>query len=249
MCTVIIEVPQHPEAPTRLLAVRDENPERLWDPPGYWWPAEHPGVIGVRDRRAGGAWLAATPTSGRLAVLLNRGELIEPAPEPAATPLASRGGLTLASMDGLDVPPNPNTASFNLIEVSGAESRLTQWNGHAVTRTALQPGVHMIAHHELDDPTTPRIKRWLPEFQKLQGASENTWRAEWAAVLARSAELSPDDDRAIIRDNSVHGYATKSLLACLAEIDSASVELESAILPTPAQWGSAAFGSATTRIG
>ena len=70
MCTVIIRIP-HDDAAVQLLAVRDEDPGRGWDPLGAWWP-DHPGVVGVRDRRAGGAWLAAEPASGRLAVVLNR---------------------------------------------------------------------------------------------------------------------------------------------------------------------------------
>ncbi len=246
MCTVIIEVPEHPDSPTRLLAIRDENPQRPWDPLGYWWPEEHPGVTGVRDRRAGGAWLAAAPARGRLAVLLNRGEQIA-LDASAAAQLASRGGLTLASMAGLPVLSHPNTASFNLIEVSGSASTLTRWDGHTVTRTALTPGVHMIAHDELDDSTTPRIKRWLPEFQALRAAPDSRWRSQWAEVLSRSAEMDPDDDQAIIRDNSVHGYATKSLLACLAEIGPSSVDLEDALLPEPARWGSAAFQPALQR--
>ncbi|PNA34677.1 NRDE family protein, partial [Pseudomonas sp. MPR-AND1A] len=61
MCTVIVRVPDDPRHPTRVLAVRDEDPEREWNPLGDWWPEAHPGVIGVRDVRAGGAWLAAAP--------------------------------------------------------------------------------------------------------------------------------------------------------------------------------------------
>ena len=69
MCTVVVRVPEPDGGPVRLLAVRDEDPARPWRPLGPWWP-EHPGVRGVRDDLAGGAWLAADDK--RLAVLLNR---------------------------------------------------------------------------------------------------------------------------------------------------------------------------------
>ncbi|WP_370429006.1 NRDE family protein, partial [Microbacterium sp. NRRL B-14842] len=59
MCTVVIDVEVAGSA--RLLAVRDEDPAREWDALGEWWPEEYPGVIGIRDRRAGGAWLAVNP--------------------------------------------------------------------------------------------------------------------------------------------------------------------------------------------
>ena len=54
MCTVIVHVPEDSTAAIRVLAVRDEDPARAWDPLGAWWP-ELPGVVGVRDTRAGGA--------------------------------------------------------------------------------------------------------------------------------------------------------------------------------------------------
>src|SRR5690606_4917677 len=72
MCTVIIRVGA---GEVRLLAIRDEDPERPWQPLGASWPETHPGVVGVRDVRAGGAWLAADPARRRLAVLLNRADL------------------------------------------------------------------------------------------------------------------------------------------------------------------------------
>ena len=61
MCTVIIHVGESPSEPIRLVAIRDEDPARPWNPLGRWWPDTHSGVVGVRDVRAGGAWLAADP--------------------------------------------------------------------------------------------------------------------------------------------------------------------------------------------
>lgn len=93
MCTVIIHVPERAEHATRMLAVRDEDPTRPWDAPGPWWPDEYPEVIGVRDRRANGAWLAEDSPAGRLAVILNRDVLSVPDGS-----LESRGGIVLASV-------------------------------------------------------------------------------------------------------------------------------------------------------
>ncbi|MBK0419929.1 NRDE family protein [Leucobacter sp. CSA1] len=227
MCTVVIEVPGAASAEgaaTRLLAVRDEDPEREWDPPGEWWPEAHPGVQGVRDRRAGGAWLAVSERQGRLAVILNR-------PEPVAQgrgPLASRGGIVLDSVasDSPYAVDDPPTASFNLVEVRPEGAFVTAWDGSAVRRRRLAPGVHMIAHHEVDDPRTARITAWLPEFRALAGLPAPEWRRRWAEVLERSAELSPADDRAIVRDNRAHGFPTVSLFACLAEVARGAASLE-----------------------
>ena len=147
MCTVIVRVPDDPRHPTRVLAVRDEDPEREWNPLGDWWPEAHPGVIGVRDVRAGGAWLAAAPDRGLLAVLLNRAEGHD-LPESA---VVSRGALPLAAVEGEAVPAAPRTRGFNLLTVGAAASVVTRWDGTAVHETVLGPGTHMVAHDDVDD--------------------------------------------------------------------------------------------------
>lgn len=239
MCTVVVQVPEVASGSVRLLAVRDEDPMRAWDPPGAWWP-ELPGVIGVRDRRAGGAWLA---TRGKqLSVLLNRAESTH-AHLPAPSGLRSRGAIVLDDVVGTSVPDPPNTASFNLVSARSGMVTVTSWDGEALQHSRLQPGVHMIAHHGVDDLRSARIGTWLPEFRKLT-ALQDDWRAGWVELLARTAELPVSDDRAIIRDNHTHGYPTASLLVCTAEISSSSgtpLALESAVLAGPAFWGSPAF--------
>lgn len=236
MCTVVIEVPVDRMTPTRLLAVRDEDPARVWDPPGRWWP-EHPDTIGVRDRRANGAWLAYAGQPGRLAVLLNRAaDVAEP-----ASGFTSRGGLVLAATAGARVPDPPTTPAFTLIEVRGGTAESVSWDGSELRRAALTPGIHMIAHHEVDDPSSARIARWLPEFQALGGSPAATWRTAWLELLAASTELGREDDRAIVRDNTVHGYPTLSLLACIAEIGEDGVALDWAAFDQPGHWSDPEF--------
>lgn len=224
MCTVVIEVPQRAADPVRMLAVRDEDPARPWDGPGEWW-ADRPGVVGVRDRRANGAWLAVSSAAGRLAVILNRGEPVE---APDGSPLASRGAIVLDSVAGIPLRGRPRTAAFNLVEIEGGRATATSWDGVSVRRAALGPGVHMIAHHDVDDPRSARIVRWLPEFRALaeeegRRSPFDEWSGRWIGLLGRSAELGPDDDRAIVRDNTPHGYPTRSLLVCVAEVGVAEV--------------------------
>lgn len=218
----------------RLLAVRDEDPQREWDALGPWWPEAHPGVIGIRDRRAGGAWLAVDPARRRLAVLLNRADLQELPAERAV----SRGALVLESVAGRSPDGTPPMHGFNLLEVGPDGARVLSWDGVEVRETPVAPGTHMIAHDDLDDPATPRIDMWLPRFRALGPAAESAdWAADWTGLLAESAELSPDDDRAIIRDNRPHGYPTQSLLYATASITPSGVEVRDHTLPTPAHWG------------
>ncbi|MEV7632599.1 NRDE family protein [Microbacterium sp. NPDC089318] len=232
MCTVVIDVAPSPGQGARLLAVRDEDPQRLWDDLGEWWPEAHPGVIGIRDRRAGGAWLAADPAAGRLAVLLNRADVLD-LPEDL---VRSRGALALESVAGRSPEGLLPMHGFNLLEVTPDGSRVLSWDGVELRETAVPAGVHMIAHDDLDDPRTARIEAWLPRFAAA-APDHDGWAERWVGVLAESAALSPEDDRAIVRDNHVHGYPTMSLLFCTAQVAPEGVRVRSRVLADPGHWG------------
>lgn len=245
MCTVVIEVPPSLDtAPrgVRLLAVRDEEPSRPWDPPGEWWPREHPGVIGVRDRQANGAWLAAHPAEQRLAVIVNRAPAAGSGrPQGPVTDLRSRGHIVLDAVVGIRPVDPPGTASFTLVTVEPTGATVTSWDGTQLRTQLLTPGIHMLAHHEVDDIThTPRIAAWLPDFRALTGLGAQ-WRDEWIALLGRTAQLPNSDDRAIIRDNTPHGYPTQSLLACLAEVGPQGMHLDTAVLTAAGTWSGERF--------
>lgn len=221
----------------RLLAVRDEDPLREWDELGPWWPEQYGGVIGIRDRRAGGAWLAVNPEERRLAVLLNRADVRD----LDETLARSRGSLPLESVVGRSPEGPLPMHGFNLLEVGPEGARVLSWDGDVLRETPIDPGTHMIAHDDLDDAGTPRIAAWLPEFRALgPTVASADWVADWTALLATSAELPPEDDRAIIRDNRPHGYPTQSLLYAVAAVTPAGVEVRDVTLPSPAHWGPAA---------
>ncbi|WP_438354223.1 NRDE family protein [Microbacterium sp. CJ88] len=229
MCTVIISVPVPGEGAVRLVAVRDEDPERAWDRLGPWWPDAYPGVVGVRDRRAGGAWLAAG--DGRLAVLLNRADLSERAPSE----LVSRGGVVLEAVAGRMPSGDPRTHGFHLVQADATGARVVTWNGVALRTVELPPGVHMIAHDDIDDPDTARIDAWLEEFRAAPLGDGDDWATPWLDILGRS-DLGVGDDRAIIRDNRPFGYPTQSLLLCTAVVSDAGVDVRYAELDRPGHW-------------
>ena len=217
MCTVVVRVEPGSEWPVTMLALRDESPERPWDPPAAWWPERDPEVRGVRDRSAGGAWLAASDASG-LAVVLNRGE---PVPSVDGTwttrgvvPLDAVGG-TLPGHDGTA----PTTRAFNLVRATVDGAAVVTWDGAEVRTTQLGPGVHMVTHGEPDDPAAPRIGRWLDRFRAVAapaappavgpfyelrtadaGRDAGDGWSGWFGVLAESTALPTDHPDAILRD-------------------------------------------------
>ncbi len=223
MCTVVIRVPQ-PNAPepVRLLAVRDEDPARPWRPLGAWWE-DRPGVRGVLDEQAGGAWLAADDR--KVAVLLNRAGFPD-VPVPT-----TRGRLVLDALAGVPLPSRLTTLGFNLVEATGESVKVTSWTGEEPpTVRLLGPGTHMVAHDDVDDPRTARIAAWLDSFAESDPDG-------WLDVLAATTAVDPTDDRAIIRDNRPHGYPTLSLLVAVASVHADGVEVRTRTLPAPGAWG------------
>ncbi len=143
-------------------------------------------MIGIRDRRAGGAWLAVNPVERRLAVLLNRADV----QDLSATAAVSRGTLPLAAVTGRSPQGAPPMHGFNLLEVGPDGARVLSWDGAELRDTPIEPGTHMIAHDDLDDEETPRIAAWLPEFRALGPAAASAdWATEWTALLGASAAL------------------------------------------------------------
>lgn len=224
MCTVIIRIPHGDDQPVQLLAVRDEDPARAWDPLGEWWP-DRPGIIGVRDRRSGGAWLAAEPSAGRLAVVLNR----EGQPDQPEDEIRTRGTLPLDALAHQPFDEVDLMRGFNLVKVAAGGGAVTSWSGSGTLETTtLAPGTHMLAHDDVDDPSTARIIAWR---EKFAGASFE----DWPALLARSTAVGSGDDRAIVRDNRTHGYPTLTTLACLAEVYPDHADVRYAALDAPAE--------------
>jgi hypothetical protein len=182
------------------------------------------------DELAGGAWLAADHST--LAVLLNR------AGGADGPVLTSRGALVLDAVGRRPLPDPLTTLGFNLVQVTATGATVVSWEGGAPSVVDLPPGTHMIAHDDVDDPRTARIAAWRDAFTAASTSADTDghWWGDWLSVLARSSELDPTDDRAIIRDNRPHGYPTLSLLVSVASLTNAGVEVRMAALDQPGRW-------------
>jgi len=91
MCTLIIGRDVVAPGTVLLAANRDEDPARPSDPPGVL--SGSPLLVGGRDRRAGGTWLAVRESRAVVAILNRRDRSGEPA--PPAPDHRSRGSLVL----------------------------------------------------------------------------------------------------------------------------------------------------------
>jgi hypothetical protein len=131
---------------------------------------------------------------------------------------------------------DPRTHGFHLVEADASGARVVTWDGVALRTAALEPGVHMIAHDDIDDPETARIAAWLDDFRAAPLSDGDDWATPWLGILSRSGALPEGDDRAIIRDNRPFGYPTQSLLVCTAVVSAHGVDARYAALNRPGHW-------------
>ena len=219
--------------PVILLGLRDEAVDRPWDPPAAWWPELGDSVRGVRDREAGGAWLATNSAPTRAAVVLNRHEEIA---QPGGG-YVSRGVLPLGAVTGsLSGPEHPATRAFNLVAADATQVDFTRWDGADVSTEALPRGVHMITHEGPDVASVPRELRWLPLFREAErpagSLATGSWDA-WLSILRASSSLATDDPEALFRSDVIDGHHYASLSVSLLALSADEVWLRHARLAEP----------------
>lgn len=222
MCTVIAAVDPGGEWDVLLAATRDEFRARAWDPPAAWWPEAQPGVVGGRDRRAGGTWLAVDAESRRAAVVLNR---IEPSGVSEAE-ARSRGELPLLALAGggeaIEAADLRLVRPFNLLLAEPGEVLWWRYDGAELSRHRVEPGLHIVTAADLDDMGNPRQRHWLPRFEAAAPPAPSRARRApagwggWPELLA-DVDTPFDDPRALnVRHggaDGVFGTVSASLLA------------------------------------
>jgi uncharacterized protein with NRDE domain len=185
MCLLIFA--WQPDEVHRLVLAgnRDEFHDRP-AAPADWWDGM---ILGGKDLRAGGSWLAAH-RSGRYAIVTNfreaieegrgprsRGELVTrflesgAAPEACARELASRGR---------------DYAGFNLL--LGDADTLVYHSNRGRGPETLEPGIYGLSNHLLDTPW-PKLARTRARFDTVL---ENGAKSE--ELLAMLADRQPAAD-------------------------------------------------------
>lgn len=174
----------------QVLALRDELLSRAFDPPGDWWVGQ-PGVVGGRDRSAGGSWCVSDVADGVTAVVLNR-----PERRTAAAGAASRGVLPLAAARYRERWPEfvevAGMASFNVVLASPRSLCWWSFDGRRLQRQELAAGTYMftprgLATSEIDHRFAVGGARLDPDVTAPVG---QVW-ADWLTIVE---EATPSDD-------------------------------------------------------
>lgn len=235
MCTVLLRLRPGARWPVLVGAVRDEFVERPWDPPAAHWDGAWAGIVGGRDRTAGGTWLAVHPSGRALAALLN-GPRRPPLPSGARP---TRGTLVLDVLAYGDVPDGEAIAdydAFHLLHATPTGATVWSWDGEHRTEHVLEPGDHLLVNLGVDTSEDPLVDHFRP---LLDATPDPDFEAEggmagwgpWITLLAGDG-LDPEDPRAILVSREVEGRPYGSTSATLVALGPHGVRYAFNPLPT-----------------
>ena len=196
MCTLIVfHQPGHPW-PLLMGANRDELLTRPWKQPGRHWH-DHPHVVAGLDELGGGSWFGLND-NGVVASIMNRRNTLGPAPGKR-----SRGELVLqalmhdaarTSVDALALIDPGSYRAFNLVIADCKNAfwlRHTGAGEHAhIEVRDLPPGLNMITAYDVNDTSSPRIRRYLPLL--LAAPVPDPERGDWSAWKSMLASTASD---------------------------------------------------------
>jgi uncharacterized protein with NRDE domain len=167
MCLIAIAWQVRRDLPLLVAANRDEWRERPTKP-AHWWP-ERPELLAGRDLQAGGTWMGVT-RGGRFAAVTNFRD-----PSDKRSTARSRGTLVTEFLVGDESPARflSNLSAraheyngFNLIVGDGAS--LFYFGSREGQPRAIEPGIHAISNHLLDEPWPKVVAAQVAMDESLQ---------------------------------------------------------------------------------
>jgi uncharacterized protein with NRDE domain len=198
MCTLLIGWNALGPGSLLVAANRDEDPARPSDGPRE---LHHElGIVGGRDRLAGGTWLAVRRRRMMVAVLNRR----ERAPLAPGARRPSRGILALLVAAAGDGQPAhaaeaarlllnaDDYASCSLV-IAGPEGAflVVRDAGSTARVAAIAPGWHALTHAELDDANEPRAEWLVEQLRDFHPGSLDEAEERLGRWLAEHGGLGP----------------------------------------------------------
>jgi Transport and Golgi organisation 2 len=236
VCTVLLRLAPGTPWPVVCGAIRDEFADRPWDPPAAHWSGPWAGLLGGRDRTAGGTWLAVDPTPRRpaLAALLNG--VRRPLPEGRTRP--TRGTLALDVLATGRVPDGDAVADydgFHLVRATLDAIDVWSWDGVALGHRLLAPGDHIVVNLGPDAEADPLVPHFAPLLAATPAPADEGW-GPWTALLQGDG-LEPDDSRALLVRREIDGRTYASTSASLVALSPEGVRYAFNPVPTsPESW-------------
>lgn len=206
MCLVLIAYKAHPGFPLIIAANRDEFYQRPASGACYW--DDHPQILGGRDLKLGGTWMAVD-RRGRMAAVTNYRE-----PSEQKENLRSRGFLVTDYLFGetpaydylINVSEHVNEYDgFNIF--AGDVSTLYFYGSYLKQPLQMQSGIHGISNGDLDYPW-PKVTRGKQALAEIVQGGDSV-EAEPLFDILINREV-PDDK--VLPDTGV-GITLERMLA------------------------------------
>jgi len=236
MCLLVLAWKVHPRYRLIVAANRDEFHERPAAPLARW--PDTADILGGRDLRAGGAWLALD-AARRFGIVTNFRDLQRSpldAPSRGALIPGYLGGSTSAEsfLAGLAAAAQ-RYAGFNLL-ITDASGLWYACNRAAAFARTLSPGVYGLSNHFLDTPwpkltrVRSRFEAWLaapaPGLEELLAMLADREPAG-AGAEPIAADLAPEWERVLSAPFVLDPrYGTRSTTLALIEASGAALILE-----------------------
>ena len=179
-----------------------------WPPTATRWPAgpgsrrrrhwpDRDEVVGGIDLESGGSWLARND-HGVVAAILNRPGTLGPAPGKR-----TRGELVLDALDHADAGAaavalaDLDASAYRPFNLVLADNSSAWWlaareGARAIVVERVPEGLSILTAHDMNDPASSRIARYLPLFRdgRRAGPGSGDWE-QWKTLLA---SRDTDDD-------------------------------------------------------
>lgn len=217
MCTVLLRFAPGTPWPVLCGAIRDEFADRPWDHPAAHWNGARAGLLGGRDRTAGGTWLAVDPRPDRpaLAALLNG--VRRPPPGDGTRPTRGTLALDLLATDrGPDGDAVADHDGFHLVRATPERVEVWSWDGEHLEHRPLDPGDHIVVNLGPDAGDDPLVPHFAPILAATSEPTGDSW-APWTELLAGDG-LQPDDPRALLVRREIDGRTYASTSASLVAL-------------------------------
>jgi uncharacterized protein with NRDE domain len=192
MCLLVLAWKVHPRYRLVVAANRDEFHERPTAAMAKWSPPDE--IIGGRDLRAGGTWLAMD-RARRFGMVTNFRELQRPAADAP-----SRGHLIpnyLRNQAGAErhlqelERTAPGYSGFNLL-LTDHDSLWYASNRAEIFARRLSPGIYGLSNEFLDTPW-PKLQRVRQRFDPLLMQQGEVSKDELLAILADTTQAGVDE--------------------------------------------------------
>jgi hypothetical protein len=206
-----------------MLGLRDEVTGRAFDDPGPWWP-DFPGVVGGRDRTAGGTWCATHVATAVTAAVLNR-----PQKRTAAPGAPSRGVLPLLAAahreNWLDHVRIDGMASFLLVLATPAGVLTWDFDGDRLTTAEHEDSTWMVTS---GGPEDRKAERFVSSF------AEGDFPEGWRRLVEK--ERPQDDPGALVVRHEEDGLVFATVFGQFVEASPGRLHLEHSRRPWAGDW-------------